>query len=155
MTDRSAIWERECHGFALYLVGQSPPQSVVHHYVRWHKGAGSANADVRGNRFDRVLIGLARSGRPGLRLADAYASRICRAGLLRKKLILTLALLESIAPTFAIIDRVGSTSRIAFWVGMILRSAWSGIVFVCAFVLLGPLHAACRLAGHEAEEVAR
>ena len=69
MVDRSAIWERECHGFAHYLVGQPPPESVVRHYVRWHERADQLQSE----RFDRMLVAIARWGRPGLRLADAYA----------------------------------------------------------------------------------
>lgn len=147
---------RECDVFARYLTGEPAPPNALRHYVRWHQAPElHAPLAARGTGFDRLLVAVGRSSWPGLRLADAYSGRLLRTGLLRRKLILVLSLLESTAPTSGLIDQVGSRTKFGFWAGMVIRAGWSGCVFVVSIGVLLPLHVVCSIADRPVEEELR
>ena len=95
--------ERECRTFVRYLIGRDPDPYVIGKYVEYHSqhGARVAPADP----FDRFLLDVASSGRLWARLADTYASRFYKHAALRKKLVVTLAVLECSPGYFEILDR--------------------------------------------------
>lgn len=91
--------ERECIVFTRYLTGRRPDRYVVDRYVEAHAlrpglAAGPATA------FDRLLAGLAARHPLAARLADAFAGVFDRRSLLREKLVVLLAILET-SPTAA------------------------------------------------------
>ena len=138
---------RECDAFARYLTGAAPGEYVERKYRQAHAAArglepGSA---PRAARFDRALVALARQGPFLARLADAHARVFAPGGLLRRKLVLVLALLEVSAP-----GRV-DTPSVRSAPGLVARAAWTGAVFafllVVSTVLLLPVRLVCALAG--------
>jgi hypothetical protein len=78
-----------------------------------------------------MLLGFARSSRITLALADAYAAVFAKASALRKRLVLTLALLETSAPYYERIDAAAGGSP----TGAIIRLAGRGTfaAFMLAF----------------------
>jgi len=133
--------ERECEAFARYLTGAAAGDYLVEKYLQAH----AQGAVGSGGAFDRALVALARRGTFLARLADAHARVFAPGGLLRRKLVLVLALLECSAP-----ERVDSvTSRSAR--GFFLRAAWLGACFACLLALsilvCVPLRIACALFG--------
>jgi NADH dehydrogenase len=120
--------ESECRLFVRHLVGLEANPYVIGKYVDAHRVvAGLAPA----SRFDRMLLGFARSSRITLALADAYAAVFAKASALRKRLVLTLALLETSAPYYERIDAAaGGTPT-----GAIIRLAGRGTfaAFMLAF----------------------
>ncbi len=133
---------REVGVFTRYLVGRPPDEAVASAYAR-----GLAAVPVQGTSWDRTLVAVARVHPAATRCADAYARFFARRGLLRHRLVLLAAILESRAPFAAAFDAPppGSPVRV------VLRLAWTGAVFMLAaaagLLLLGPLHAAARAAG--------
>lgn len=134
--------ERECDVFARYLTGSGGSDYLWRKYREAHErgvlGAGSS-------AFDRSLVAVARRGTWWARLADAHARHFAPAGLLRKKLVLVLALLECREP-----ERVdGPVSRSP--VGFCLRAAWLGtstaLLVILAALFFLPLRVACHLFG--------
>jgi hypothetical protein len=130
--------ERECHVFTGYLLGSPPPPYVVRKYVEAHD---LSPAFSRGSRFDIYILRIAAT-RPSLtRPADSYARIFAANGLLRRKLVLLLAILET-APSCSVVDAVeGSRPALLLrLVGAGLRSVFSVtagiIVFLPAHVLL-------------------
>jgi hypothetical protein len=94
------------------------------------------------SRFDRWLVRVARLGPRWAALADCYARVVYPYGLLRRKLTLTLALLESGRSTHRAYDTGLSLSPAAAWTGLLgLGIRWV-IRTILALVLLGPLHLA-------------
>jgi hypothetical protein len=138
----AAELERECEVFARNLTGGGASDYLLRKYREAHErgvlGAGSS-------AFDRSLVAVARRGTWWARLADAHARLCASGGLLRRKLVLVLALLEYREP-----ERVdGPVSRSP--AGACLRAAWLGASFALlaglAALLFLPLRVACHLFG--------
>lgn len=109
----------ECRLFVRHLVGLDANPYVVGKYIDAHR-ALDALAPV--SRFDRILLGFASLSRPTLALADAHAAVFAKASTLRKKLVLTLALLETSAPYYERIDAAAGRGP----AGALLRLAGRG-----------------------------
>jgi NADH dehydrogenase len=94
--------ERECVVFAAHLLGVAPDAYVRRKYAEAHCHlAGLATV----NRFERLLVGVAGRHQRLTAFADAYAALFAPDSVLRRKLVLLLALLETSSPSAAAIDR--------------------------------------------------
>ena len=103
----------------------------------------------RATRYERALVALAR-GAPWLaRAMDVHARVFANGSLLRRKLVLLLAILESRSPSAEALDAPTPGSR----TGMFLRLAWLAAVFALTLlvgaVLLLPVRLACACGGAE------
>ena len=145
MTSEAGLRDEACR-LARYLAGAALDEQAVAHYVRWHAIGAPRRAPV-----DRVLQRFSSFGRVGLALADAYAARFCRDGLLRRKLVLVLALLETTAPAFETVDRPVSSGPVGFWLRMIGRGASAVALTVAALVIIGPAHLVTRASSPRSE----
>jgi hypothetical protein len=94
---------RECRTYTRYLIGQVPSAYVIEKYRNFHQ---QSETPLALDRFDRFLIGVSARTPFWARLADSYASLLRKNSGVRKKLILTLALLECTSPSFETLDRV-------------------------------------------------
>ncbi len=112
--------ERECSTYARYLIGQLPTRYVIAQYVAFHRATG-ALTDAKFDSFDRFLVKVSAGGPLWARLTDSYASVFRKDSVLRKKLVLMLAILECAPPSFEALDRVDgggwllTASRLGFW----------------------------------------
>ena len=112
MSEPSTSLERECAVFTRFLTGLDPSGYVRTRYVAAHAVRPQlAEATTREAR----LVALAATGTVWCRLADAYAALFEPRGLLRRKLVTLLAVLETCPPYFEILDRP-------------LRGGWPGAV---------------------------
>ena len=141
----SAALERECAAFCRYLAGRPPSRAVLARYLDAHAQgivcpAGSARA------FDMALVRAARIGAPLARACDVHARLFRPAGLLRRKLVLTLALLEVDREAHSRVEGVEPGSRAGLLVGTgfaVLRFALLALLGLVVFV---PLRLACAMA---------
>jgi hypothetical protein len=106
--------ERECRTYSRYLIGLNPSSYVIDKYRHFHQ---QSETDLARDRFDRFLIAVSARTPFWARLADSYASFLRKNSGVRKKLVLTLALLECAPPSFETLDRVPSGGS----VGAVLR----------------------------------
>jgi hypothetical protein len=83
----------ECRLFSRYLVGRDPDAYVLGRYVSLQPAALKGAPALA--PLDALLLKTARSSLFGLRIADAYARIFRPRCLLRRKLILTFAILEN------------------------------------------------------------
>jgi hypothetical protein len=90
------------------------------------------------NEFDALLLRLSRAGKLGLVLADAYSGTLYRVCLVRMKLMLTLAILESSAPSFHVLDAPDPGKRLVFF-RMAASVALAFVALVVAASLLAPV----------------
>lgn len=102
----SSVLGRECEVFSGYLIARPPDAYVLAKYAEAHRLAPHY---AGGSRFDRLLVGFAASGMFFAGLADSYACLFARQCILRRKLILLLAILESCAPARGFLDAVEPT----------------------------------------------
>ena len=136
--------ERECDVLARFLSGAPAPARARERYVDAHaRGFVSPPQGVGG--FDALLVGLARLGTLGARVADAHAAIFDRGGLLRHKAVLVLALLESAAPSDEAVDRPSAGSNLGFLWGAALRGGLSVLLLVLFFLPLLLARGLCAL----------
>jgi hypothetical protein len=122
--------EAECRSYAWYLARQVPSGYVIAKYLDFHRTAAAASA-LKGDRFDRFLVEASARGPFWARLADSYASRFRKSSALRKKLVLTLALLECVPPAFEKLDATPAGGPL----GAIVRLGWGAAAYVGTVVL--------------------
>lgn len=129
MSNLEPLLERECRTFTSYLVGTQPTPYVCRKYVAAHVDFLECRS-----RFDKLLIRLARLGSVGTRMADSYARIFMPGALIRKKLVVLLAILETCAPSFHLIDDLDSTNPAV----LILRASARTAGFVVALIAAAP-----------------
>jgi hypothetical protein len=133
MTER--VLEREFIRLAQYLGWPHASSHLGSAYARLHADTMPAETAL-----DRLLGGVASRLPGGTALADAYARRCAPYGLFRRKLVLTLAILESAAESHAVFDAARPGTVVATWFAL----GWAGVrwvvISVLALVLIGPLH---------------
>src|SRR5438045_4660893 len=96
---------RECRAYAQYLTGAPPNAYVIEKYRDFHRRA-DIEAVLPPDPFDQFLLQTSARGPYWARLADSYASRFRKDASVRKKLVVTLAILECAPPTFEQLDAV-------------------------------------------------
>jgi hypothetical protein len=128
--------ERECRTYARYLTGCPATPYVISKYLDFHLKIGNNPA---GDRFDRLLLSVSARSSLWARLADSYATVWRKNSLLRKKLVLTLGLMECAPPAFERLDRVPPGG----WFGTMVQLAVGASCYLCsllaATVLFSPL----------------
>ncbi|HTF88381.1 MAG TPA: hypothetical protein VK843_08225 [Planctomycetota bacterium] len=137
---------RECGTWCRYLAGLEPSPALVERFLDAH-ARGIVEPEGSECRFDRALVRIARRGTFLAQMCDVH-SRIFRpAGLLRRKLVLALALLETDAKSHARVDQVEPRSKlrltlvVAAWIARFALLALLGLLIlvpVRAFCALGP-----------------
>src|SRR4051812_40319378 len=88
--------ERECQVFTEFLLGCATHAYAIRKYVDAHRVSAIFST---GTRFDFYLLRTARMHWTFAKLADGYARFFAPQALLRKKLVLLLAILESSPPS--------------------------------------------------------
>ena len=128
----------ECKVFTHYLCGLAPTSYVAEKYAeaQCRNSAYSATAS-----FDRFLIRFAGLHPIATKLADVYARLFAPESVLRKRLILLLAILESTTFSDAFLERVDSSSKIV----IASQGAWRGFVLVTALLLSLLVLLPCRI----------
>jgi hypothetical protein len=120
---------RECDVFHRYLMGAAAPEDVLTAYRRAHE-VGGVEARGVAEPLDRALLGVARNGPAWTRIVDAYAAVFAKSSLLRRKVVLLLAILESRGSSSEALDTAMPGSRLV----------WTAQVALCAALTL------CRIA---------
>jgi hypothetical protein len=127
MADRATL-ERECDVFARYLGASAGDSYVKAQYVAAHAAGVVEPAGT--SAFQRRVVSLASSAPWSLRALDVHSRVFAKGGLLRRKLVLLLAILETRAPHDAELDTPSPGSTL----GMFAHMAWLGGVFVFLLV---------------------
>jgi hypothetical protein len=125
----------ECRVFTRYLAASGPTTYVVEQYIKAHHTSQKFSpADL----FDQRLVGFARRRPLSTRLADSFARVFAPSSLLRRKLVLLLAILETASPTCHVIDRPPSRSRMVLASQLAAKMALWLIALVVASAILFP-----------------
>ena len=127
---------RECAILCRLLTGGEPDARIVEAYIRGHAHA-SLSAEADG--LDRLLLSAARRGVTRARWADAYAAVFQRRGLLRRKLVLLYALLETNPPSHLLFERAPRTRTRALW-GLARAGTVSVARLLAGVIWFGPRH---------------
>lgn len=131
--------ERECSVFSRYLAGREPSRYVRDKYIDYHRRKQSFEDAAA---FEKKLVRLAALHPWLTRVADAYAARLDRCSVLRKKLSLLAAIMEC-TPDYSV--RIDSAYRgpVAWiFLRMGLAVAASALALAASLILVLPLRAA-------------
>jgi hypothetical protein len=145
VSNDSAHLDRECVVFCRYLVGQEPSEYVKKKY----RAAHQASSFRPGNecRADAFLVKMACIAPPGTtKIIDAYTRIFRPYSVVRKKLILLLAILESCAPTHGYLDSVDTSSIPLLFLRLVNRCLIFALAVACGVLILFP--AELMLRGH-------
>jgi hypothetical protein len=110
---------------------------VIEKYRDFHQKMG---LEAGNDRFERFLVATSARGPLWARLADSYAKMWRKSSCVRRKLVLTLGLLECTPPAFEKLDRTpgGGSIGVLFHLGLGVAG------YVCALLaasaLFGPVH---------------
>jgi len=137
MSDGAATLVRECRTFTRLLARSPATPYVIGKYIDAHR-VHTSLADPRG--FDRVLVGRAASGPLVARMADAYARHVMPRGVLRRKLVLLLAILESSPGFHRTIDAGPERSFAGALVALAMTTMTAALAALAGLALFGPMH---------------
>ncbi|MEP6999345.1 MAG: hypothetical protein ABI969_02625 [bacterium] len=139
----------ECWLFARYLADAEPTPYVTECYLRLFSSADLPD-QTSGVLIERTLLSFAREGVLALRIADAYARFFRPRSLLRRRLVLMLAILENSAPTERPLNAGASGSLVTIGAQLVLTFVASGLSLVAGVIAFGPIHLASTLSsGHQ------
>jgi len=126
---------RECEVFSRYLLSHAPDAHVLGKYCE-----ASALGEPPGERnpFENFLLRLATLHPLLTRAVDTYARWFWPRALVRKKLILLLAIAESWAPSYVELDRADAGGRPMFFARLAAHATLSGLLLLFAVLLLEP-----------------
>jgi NADH dehydrogenase len=128
----------ECRVFARYLTGRAPADYVREKYQQAFDGLQQQRLGVR-DRFDTLLLRLARIHPLLTHATDSY-SRLLRAdSVVRRRLIMLLAILETHAGSVNRLDRPDCHGIAGLVLGMGMRGIGSMLLLLPALLLLLPL----------------
>jgi hypothetical protein len=140
------VLERECAVWCHYLIDAEPGHGVREGYLRAHR-IGAVEQSGGASSFDRALVAFARRGPQFARFADAHARLFSASGLLRRKLVLALALLETDPDAHRRVELVSRGSRRGFIAAMTLWIAGFALAVVLGLFVFIPLRVVCALIG--------
>jgi hypothetical protein len=129
----------ECRTFTQYLVGADPAADVVAAYHRAHVVTAVAPAGASSRPLDRALLRVARLGPVCTRAADSYAAAFARSTVLRRKLVLLVAILESRGETASTIDSADPGGRAAWMFRVGAQITASALMLALAALVIIPL----------------
>ena len=139
MTDQQLDLERESRAFSRFLTGGLPNEYVTNTYVRAHMLQPTYNM---GSPFELWCVAFARRGPLFTRLADAYAVFFAGTSLLRRKLVLMYAILETCSPSHRLFDEGDPRPALILYTVLVKRLVVSMLLVLVAT----PLFSLARLA---------
>jgi hypothetical protein len=131
--------EQECLVFCRYLSGVSPDNFTLKKYHDAH----TINAEVYYNQktfFEKLLITLARIHPLFTQIVDTYAVFLFKNAIIRKKLVLLLAILESCPPNKYNLDNTDQRAKFILFLIMVCKLLTFTLILCFAIVVLLPLH---------------
>lgn len=133
--------DRECVRLTEYLIGERPTPYVLAKYRDAHLRTTLLNSPEGQRAFDRRLLEIALKCKHAVRLVDTYAALLARDSMVRRKLTLLLAILETSPNTCNRFDAAREAGKANAWAGLLSQAFGFAVTAVVAVVVLAPLHA--------------
>lgn len=137
MSSNPARLEAECRVFTTYLAGQSANAYVIAKYIEAHRVCRGLKERTR---FESWLGAVARANRRLTRIADAYARIFAPHSVLRHKLVLLLAILETSPPSYRSLETVKQRGLLGHFVALTGHGIAASISLLLGSLVLLPAH---------------
>jgi NADH dehydrogenase len=129
------LCKKECEQFTRYLAGCNPTEYIKKKYLEGHK----ASRIVKNNSyFDNLLIRSAVKNTFVTRLVDVYTSVFYRNAVIRQKMVLLLAILESCPATYDNIDTVKTNYKVLFYLKLLNKTVLFFLLLFLSTVIFVP-----------------
>jgi NADH dehydrogenase len=128
----------ECGLLTRYLVGQQPSDYVIEKFVEAHKFS-SIFDESKLKPFERFLLRNATRNIFTLKVIDAYSAFFSRSSILRNKLILMVAILESCTPSYRSFDPHPTAPVIQILLNLFANGLGFAVAFALAILILIPI----------------
>ena len=130
---------QECLVFCRYLSGVSPDSYILKKYYDANK-INDETYRNQGTFFEKLLIILARIHPLCTQIVDTYAVFLFKNAIIRKKLVLLLAILESCPANKHKLDYTDQHSKFVLFLIIICKLLTFTLILCFAIVILLPLH---------------
>jgi nucleoside-diphosphate-sugar epimerase len=121
--------ERECEVFTRYLIGRSPDEYILRKYTEANR-ARDLSVTSANDRFGKRLLRVASMSPILTKLADSFSAVFAKRSLLRKKLVLLIAILESSRAAGELVGPIEGKGTVRTWISLF----GNGIGFLAAFL---------------------
>ncbi len=148
--ENSELLALECRAWSRYLVDRMPSASVLSRYLEAH-AQGIVEGPKSSSTFDCALVRVARVAPFLARLCDVHARIFRPAGLLRRKLVLTLALLEADRQSHVRVDENSADSQLGIGLALCAWLVRFALLATLGLFIFLPLRLVCGLFGTRAE----
>lgn len=128
----------ECGALCRYLVDRDADDYVVGKYEAGHR-AEVLGLQAGASAFDRLLLRVGLLHPLMTRAVDGYAALLFKRALLRKKVTLLIAILETRPPFSSLLDRVDDARPAALVVRMLIGALPAILIAVVLAVVFIPL----------------
>lgn len=137
-----SMLRREADCFSRLLCGAAAPPDAIEAYIDAH---GHLDALRSANAFQGKLVRHASRGVFSARMADGYARFFDPRGPLRHKLVLMLAILESMPPTHRLLDAPVGGALLGAAVHLVLNGLRAVFCIVLGVLFFAPLRLVTRI----------
>ena len=137
--DFIAILSRECDVFCRYLLKQEPNDYIRKKYQKAHQAEGST-LKAFDDAFDVKLLKIATLHHFATRIVDTYTVIFFKHSIVRKKLILLLAILESCGSTCHYLDSFNQLPKSILFIRIMKYVMAFSIVILVSMIVLCPIH---------------
>jgi hypothetical protein len=114
---------------------------VVNRYLDFHQKS-DAMTGLGFDAFDQFLVSVSARGPFWASMADSYACVFRKDSVVRKKLVVTLALLECVSPSFEALDEVDDRSAMAMPFSLAWQAAKYAFLLGTSVMVFTPVRAA-------------
>ena len=129
----------ECRVFAQYLTGHDPTPYVRDKYRDAHVGNTAVTLTPK-TPFDAFLLRIALTCPLLMKTVDGYSALLLKRSVLRKKLVLLLAILECSPPTHTCFDRPDASAPFLLYTRSLAVGLLFSLSLILGIVLLVPFH---------------
>ena len=129
----------ECRVFAHYLADTDASPYVQHAYASLLP-TSAVPSDVHDRLIERALLAVARQGSLAARVADGYARFFLPRSLLRRRLVLMLAILENSPGSERLLNSGDEGSLLGVGARLMLTGIVSVLCSMVGVVIFAPLH---------------
>ena len=140
-TESATVVAAECRVFAHFLADTDASPYVQHAYANL-LATSDLPSNVRDRLIERALLSFARQGTLATRVADGYARFFLPRSMLRRRLVLMLAILENSPVSERLLNTGDEGSLVAVGLRLILTGIASVFASIVGVVIFAPVHLA-------------
>lgn len=128
----------ECRILTRYLINSDVNEYTELKYIQGHKSLRISNNK---RLIDRVLIKKAIKNSFWVKLVDIYSSIFCPNAIIRKKLVLLIAILECQASSYGRLDFINEKSKLLLCIDLVQKAIVFIFMLIFSIIFFAPLHA--------------